>query len=334
MSKPIVLSGIQPTSIPHLGNYLGAMRNWVALQETYRCFYTLVDLHAITLKQDPALLRRNTLESLAFFVASGLDPEHSTLFVQSHVPQHAELAWVMTCFAHMGELSRMTQFKDKSQKHNKDIPAGLFAYPTLMAADILLYKSVVVPVGQDQKQHLELARNLAIRFNNRFNKPVFVVPEPLMVKHGAKVQDLQNPTAKMSKSAENLKGVIFLNDSDKEIEKKIKGATTDSGSEIVSLEEASPGLRNLFEIHSVLSERSLENVFEEFRGKQYGHLKIATADLVVATVRPIREKAKELLTDESYLTSILKRGAMEARAQAQKTLNEVYDAVGFVAFPG
>ena len=313
-----------------MGNYLGAVRNWREMQQEYRCFYMMVDLHAITVPQDPQTLRDSSYLGIASYIAAGLDPDLSVLFLQSHISAHAELAWVFTCASYMGELSRMTQFKDKSQKQGKNIPAGLFAYPNLMAADILLYQPHYVPVGNDQKQHVEHTRNLAERFNNRYQKNIFKIPEPFIGKQGARVMDLQNPTAKMSKSAENPKGAVFLTDTDKQITKKIKSAVTDSGTEVKTYEEASPGLRNLIDINSALSNRSHEDVANEFSGKMYGFLKVATAELVVETISPIREKMNELLNDKTYLNNILKKGADSARIVAQNTLDQVYDATGFI----
>lgn len=290
----------------------------------------MVDLHAITVAQDPKTLRESSYLGIASYIAAGLDPDLSVLFLQSHVSAHAELAWVFTCSSYMGELSRMTQFKDKSQKQGKNIPVGLFSYPNLMAADILLYQPHYVPVGNDQKQHVEHTRNLAERINNRYQKNIFKVPEPFIGKQGARVMDLQNPNAKMSKSAENPKGAVFLTDTDKQISKKIKSAMTDSGTEVKTYAEASAGLRNLIDINSALSNRSHEEVANEFSGKLYGVLKVATAELVVETLSPIREKMNELLNDKAYLNKILKKGADSAQIVAQNTLDQVYDAIGLI----
>ena len=328
--KRTILSGIQPSNSLHLGNYLGAVRNWREMQQEYHCFYMMVDLHAITVPQDPEALRESSYLGIASYIAAGLDPERSVLFLQSHVSAHAELAWIFNCTSYMGELSRMTQFKDKSQKQGKNIPVGLFTYPNLMAADILLYQPHYVPVGNDQKQHVEHTRNLAERINNRYQKEIFKIPEPFIGKQGARVMDLQNPTSKMSKSAENPKGAVFLTDTDKQIMKKVKSAVTDSGSEVKTYDEASPGLRNLIDINSALSNRSHEDVASEFSGKMYGHLKVATAELVVETLSPIREKMNQLLNDKAYLNKILSKGAESAQLVAQNTLKQVYDATGFI----
>lgn len=328
--KRTILSGIQPSNSLHLGNYLGAVRNWREMQQEYSCFFMMVDLHAITVNQDPETLKESSYMGIASYIAAGLDPEKSVLFLQSHVPPHAELAWVFTCFSYMGELNRMTQFKDKSQKQGQNIPVGLFAYPNLMASDILLYQPHYVPVGNDQKQHVEHTRNLAERMNNRYQKEIFKIPEPFIGKLGARVMDLQNPSSKMSKSAENPKGAVFLTDTDKQIMKKIKSAVTDSGTEVTTYAEASPGLRNLIDINSALSNRSHEDVANEFSGKMYGFLKVATGELVVETIAPIREKMNQLLNDKSYLNKILKTGADSANSVAQSTLDQVYDAIGFI----
>ena len=329
-AKPIVLSAIQPTSVPTLGNYLGAIRNWVEMQRDHFCYFFAVDLHALTTSQDPARLRELTLEIIAYNIASGLDPEQSVLFCQSHVPEHAELAWILNCFSYMGELNRMTQFKEKGQKQGSNIPVGLFTYPVLMAADILLYQTQKVPVGNDQKQHVELARNLAERFNNRFERPVFQIPEVAFGSVGTRVMDLQEPTNKMSKSASSPKGTVYLNDTDKQIAKKIKSAVTDSGSTI-SYDDEKKGLKNLIEIHCALSGKTPEEVVRSFEGKLYGHLKVETADLAIEKLGPIRDEANRLLQDKGQLLSILKTGAEKARGVAQETLTQVHDCVGLVA---
>jgi tryptophanyl-tRNA synthetase len=330
MVKKSVLSGIQPTNQLHIGNYLGAIRNWTAMQDEYDCYFMMVDLHGLTVQQDPKAIQDSCYFGIASYLAAGLDPSKVTLFLQSHVPAHAELGWVLTCFSYMGELNRMTQFKDKSAKQGQNIGVGLYTYPCLMAADILLYQPHFVPVGDDQKQHIELTRNLAERVNNRYGKKVFSVPHPFIGKAGARVMDLQNPLAKMSKSAANPKGTLFLNDSDKQITQKIKSAVTDSGSEISSYAEASPGLKNLFDLYAAFSERTSEEVAGEFSGKTYGVLKLALADLAVAKIAPLRDDTLRLYEDRSNLRSILKQGAERAGSVARKTLAEVYEVIGLV----
>ncbi len=326
--KPVLLSGIQPTNNLTLGNYLGAIKNWVKLQNDYQCYFMAVDLHAITTPQDPKLLAERTYRVLATYLASGIDPKQAMLFVQSHVPEHSELAWIMTCFSTMGELSRMTQFKDKADKEGKHIPSGLFVYPTLMAADILLYQTNLVPVGQDQKQHLELTREIAIRMNNRFQTELFAVPEPFIAKIGAKIMDLQNPTNKMGKS-ETSKGTLFLTESDDEISKKVKRAVTDSGSDI-TYEDSKPGLKNLLSIQAALTGNPIEGIVASYRDKQYGQLKVETADLVVNAIRPLREETERLMKDRGELDRILKLGATRAREVAHTTLEKVQELLGFV----
>lgn len=328
-NRKTVLSAIQPSNQPHLGNYLGAIKNWVPYQDQYNCIFFAVDLHSITSPQDPALLENNTYLALATYIACGIDPKKSLLFVQSHVPEHAELAWVLTCFTGMGELNRMTQFKDKTQKLGTHIPAGLFMYPVLMASDILLYDTHLVPVGEDQKQHLELARDLAGRMNHHFKKELFVVPQPMIAKVGARIMSLQNAEKKMSKSDEDIAGCIYLNDSDKEIEKKFKRAVTDSGTE-VKAEEQSAGIRNLITIQSTLLNEDYNAVLSRYVGKGYGYLKVDTGNIAVEKLRPIREKVAELMNDRGSLDQILKAGAEQARQTAQKKLNEVYKQIGFV----
>lgn len=328
--KRTVLSGIQPTNQLHLGNYLGAIRNWTTMQEEYDCFFMMVDLHAITVPQEPSSLLESCYFGIASYLAAGLDPNKVTLFLQSHVPAHAELGWLLTTLSYMGELSRMTQYKDKSAKQGTNIGAGLFVYPCLMAADILLYQPHFVPVGEDQKQHIELTRNLAERFNNRYGKKIFTVPHPFIGEKGARIMDLQNPTNKMSKSAANPKGTLFLTDTDKQLSQKVKSAVTDSGSEITTYEAASSGLKNLLDLFSVMAGQSLEEVMGQFSGKTYGVLKVALAEEMVARLAPIREETLKLVADKSYLQGILKRGAERANEVAHKTLTTVYETIGFV----
>lgn len=327
----VMLSAVQPSNRLTLGNYLGAVKGWVESQHEHDCLFFAVDMHAITVRQERDALRRATYEALAVYLAAGIDPNHATVFVQSHVPEHAELGWVLTCFSSMGELGRMTQFKDKSSKlgENEGVGVGLFSYPVLMAADILLYGTNLVPVGEDQKQHIELARDLAIRVNHYVGEEVFVVPQAVTPKVGARVMSLQDPTKKMSKSDPDPMSAVYLFDSDDEIVRKLKRAVTDSGSE-VTYEETKPGVMNLLHINAAVTSRSIEEVVASFVGKKYGHLKVETADAVVAAVGPIRDKATKLLQDGTELDSVLQAGAKKARARAKTTLARVYDAVGFV----
>jgi tryptophanyl-tRNA synthetase len=330
MTKPNLLSGMQPSAGSlHLGNYLGALRQWVAMQRDFNAYYVIVDLHAITVEQDPAELRANTRRTAAQYLAAGIDPEKSALFVQSHVPAHAQLAWVLTCITGFGEASRMTQFKDKSQKGGVDVASvGLFTYPILQAADILLYQPKAVPVGEDQRQHLELTRDLAMRFNSRFGE-TFVIPEAHILKEAAKIYDLQQPTAKMSKSAEP-KGTLNLMDTPEQITKKIKSAVTDLDGEIRFDREAKPGVSNLLGIYSTLTDTPVTAIVERLAGAGYGTLKSELAEVMVESLRPIRERAEELLADEAELDRLLARGADRANEQAEQTLATVYDRLGFV----
>ncbi|MFE1320295.1 tryptophan--tRNA ligase [Kitasatospora phosalacinea] len=330
--RPRVLSGIQPTSGSfHLGNYLGAVRQWVDLQEANDAFYMVVDLHAITVEQEPAVLRQNTRVSAAQLLGAGLDPEHCTLFVQSQVPEHAQLAWVMNCLTGFGEASRMTQFKDKSAKQGSDrTTVGLFTYPVLMVADVLLYQADAVPVGEDQRQHLELTRDLADRFNTRYGK-TFTVPEPYILKATAKIQDLQDPAAKMSKSAATDKGLVNLLDPPKASAKKFKSAVTDTDTVVTYDEAAKPGVSNLLRIHSALSGLSVDELVAHFEGKMYGALKTELADLFTEWVTPFQARTQQYLDDPAELDRVLALGAEKARAVASETLAEVYDRVGFLA---
>ncbi|NBQ92637.1 MAG: tryptophan--tRNA ligase [Micrococcales bacterium] len=329
--KANLLSGMQPSaSSLHLGNYLGALVNWVNMQEEFNAFYVIVDLHAITVPQDPNELRINTRRTAAQYIAAGIDPRQSALFVQSHVPAHAELAWVLNCITGFGEASRMTQFKDKSQKAGSDSASvGLFTYPILQAADILLYQPKAVPVGEDQRQHLELTRDLAERFNSRFGK-TFTIPEAHILKETAKIYDLQNPTAKMSKSAADPKGLVNLMDDDTTISKKIKSAVTDTDASIKLDWENKPGVSNLLSIHSSLSGESVISLEERFQGAGYGTLKSEVADVVISKLGPIRDRANELMSDPVELDSLLAQGADKAREVAEKTLATVYEKVGFI----
>ncbi len=328
---PRVLSGIQPSADSfQLGNYLGAVKQWVERQQISDALYCVVDLHAITLNPPaPEELRQRTRVSVAQLLAAGLDPEQCTLFLQSHVPGHTQLSWVLECIAAYGELGRMTQFKDKSQRQGNDfISVGLFTYPVLMAADILLYQADGVPVGEDQRQHLELARNIAQRFNSRYGD-TFTVPEPFIPKETAKIMDLQEPTAKMSKSLGDA-GTIYLLDDPSVMAKKIKRAVTDTGSEITFDPQNKPGVSNLLTILSALTDRSVDQIVEEFAGKQYGHLKVAAADAVVAFAEPFAARTRELLEDPTELDKILARGAERANEVAERTIAEAYDKVGFL----
>ncbi|GGR73706.1 tryptophan--tRNA ligase 2 [Streptomyces rubiginosohelvolus] len=330
-ARPRVLSGIQPTAGSfHLGNYLGAVRQWVALQESHDAFYMVVDLHAITVPQDPAELRANTRLAVAQLLAAGLDPERCTLFVQSHVPEHAQLGWVMNCLTGFGEASRMTQFKDKSAKQGADrATVGLFTYPVLQVADILLYQANQVPVGEDQRQHIELTRDLAERFNGRYGQ-TFTVPAPYILKETAKIFDLQDPAVKMSKSASTPKGLVNLLDDPKVTAKKVKSAVTDTDTVIRFDEEKKPGVSNLLTILSTLSGSSVDDLERSYEGKGYGALKTDLAEAMVEFVTPFRARTQEYLDDPETLDSILAKGAEKARAVAAETLAQTYDRMGFL----
>ncbi len=325
------LSLAQPTADSlHLGNYLGALRQWVALQDTYEVFYGVADLHALTVEVEPARLTERTLRSAAQIIAAGVDPARSPVFAQSHVAEHTQLAWVLSCLTGFGQASRMTQFKDKSSRFGADkTNVGLFTYPVLMAADILLYRSDRVPVGEDQRQHLELTRDLAERFNHRFGE-VFVVPEAHIVKSVGKIMDLQDPTSKMSKSSSSPAGIIELLDEPKTNVKKFRSAVTDSDTVIAYDEEAKPGVSNLLSLLSVVSGQPVEQLVADFEGKMYGHLKMAVADAVMAEITPFRERTLELMEERTELQALLAAGAERARTVASKTLADVYDAVGLV----
>ncbi|MEU3442659.1 tryptophan--tRNA ligase [Streptomyces griseoincarnatus] len=330
--RPRVLSGIQPTAGSfHLGNYLGAVRQWVALQETHDAFYMVVDLHAITVPQDPEELRANTRLATAQLLAAGLDPDRCTLFVQSHVPEHAQLAWVMNCLTGFGEASRMTQFKDKSAKQGADrASVGLFTYPILQVADILLYQAHEVPVGEDQRQHIELTRDLATRFNGRFGD-TFTLPKPYILKETAKIYDLQDPAVKMSKSASTPKGLINLLDEPKATAKKVKSAVTDTDTVIRYDVAEKPGVSNLLTILSVLTGTEIADLEEKYAGKGYGALKTDLAEVMVDFVTPFRERTQQYLDDPETLDSILAKGAEKARAVAAETLAQAYERVGFLS---
>ena len=329
MSKKRVLSGIQPTHDSfHLGNYLGALKQWVEMQENHDAFYCVVDLHALTVETDPKLLKKRTLLSAAQLIAIGLDPNKCTLFIQSHVPAHNQLAWVFECITGFGEASRMTQFKDKSQKSGADrINVGLFTYPILQAADILLYQPDFVPVGEDQRQHVELTRDIAQRFNSKY-KEVFNIPKPEIIKSLAKINDLQDPTTKMSKSASSMAGVIELLDTPEATLKKFKSSVTDDGKEVKFDEKLKPGISNLLTIHSALSGKSVSDLENEFSGKGYGDFKTAVAEVVIAKLEPIGKRTKELMDDPAELSRVLSNGAQKANEVASTTLKAAYSAIG------
>ena len=328
--KKVLLSGIQPSGELHLGNYLGAIKNWEELSDQFDCYWFMADLHTITVRQDPAQLRRRTLTQIATYIACGLDPEKNTIFVQSHVPAHAELGWVLDCYTMFGELSRMTQFKDKSAKHADNINAGLFTYPCLMAADILLYQPDFVPVGEDQKQHVEICRDIATRFNHIYGD-VFKVPEPYIPKQGARVMSLNQPDTKMSKSIPE--GCVFLLEKPEDILRKFKRAITDSDTErCVRFDpQAKPGVSNLMQIYSAVTGKSFETIEAEFDGKGYGAFKPAVGEAVIEALRPIREEAGRILADKAYLETVYRAGAEKAAYVANKTLRKVYKKIGFVA---
>lgn len=328
--KKRILSGIQPSGAVTLGNYVGALRNWVELQKSdeYECYFMLADLHTITVRQEAKVLRKNAIDLLALFLAAGIDPQKSPVFFQSHVPAHVQLSWVLNCNTYMGELSRMTQFKDKSRKHADNINAGLFTYPVLMAADILLYQADLVPVGEDQKQHLEITRDIAKRFNNAYSE-TFKIPEPYIPKVGARIMSLQDPTQKMSKSDPNENAYILLLDKPDAIVRKIKRAVTDSGSE-VRRGEGKEGIENLMSIYGAVTGKTMEETEAEFEGKGYGVFKSAVADAVVAALEPIQKRYAELTASRDYLEDVYRRGAQIAERTAFKTIAKVYRKVGFI----
>ena len=330
--KKTLLSGIQPSGNLHLGNYLGAVKNWAALPDEFNCFYFMADLHTLTVRQNPAELRRRSTTQLAQYIACGLDPEKNVLFLQSHVHEHAELGWILNCYTMFGELSRMTQFKDKCAKNADNINGGLFTYPSLMAADILLYQADYVPVGEDQKQHCELTRDIANRFNNLYGE-TFKVPEPYIPKVGARIMSLGTPTSKMSKS--DPAGCVFLMDSPEEIARKFKRAITDSDTErcVRYDPENKPGVANLMNIYASVTGKSFDEIESEFAGKGYGVFKPAVGDAVIETLRPIREEAERILADKAYLKQVYTDGAMKASSVARKTLRKVYKRVGLVEKP-
>lgn len=325
--KKILFSGMQATGNLTLGNYLGALKNWVTLCDEYQCFYSVVDLHSITIRQDPAELRRRARNLLTLYIAAGIDPEKNCLYYQSHVSGHAELAWILNCFTYMGELNRMTQFKDKSAKHADNINAGLFTYPVLMAADILLYQADVVPVGIDQMQHLEITRDIAQRFNNIYGN-VFTVPEAYIGKVGAKIMSLQEPSKKMSKSDENPNASIYLMDAPDVVMRKCKRAVTDSEAQILYREEQ-PGVKNLIDIYSACTGKTPEEVVKEFDGRGYGDFKAAVGEAVISVLKPLQDESARLNQDKAYIDSIIKENAEKANYYAMKTLRKVQKKVGF-----
>ena len=326
--KKVIFSGMQPSGIITLGNYLGALKNWTNLQDEYNCVFCIVDMHAITVRQEPAVLRKNARELMMLYIAAGLNPEKNIIYMQSHVSAHAELAWILNCFTYMGELNRMTQFKDKSQKHSDNINAGLFTYPALMAADILLYQTDLVPVGVDQKQHLELTRDLAIRFNNIYGN-TFKVPEGYIPKVGAKIMSLQDPTKKMSKSDTDINASISVIDDTDTIIRKFKRAVTDSEAEVRFDEENKPGISNLMTIYGAITGQSMEQVENEFVGKGYGDFKLKVGEAVAEELKPLQNRFKELSTDKAYIDGMIKKNAEVANYLATKTLRKVQKKVGF-----
>ncbi len=330
--KQMIFSGIQPTGVPTLGNYIGALRNWTTLQDEYDCIYCIVDEHSLTVRQDPAALRKQILSSYALILACGIDPKKSIAYIQSHVPAHAQLSWILSCYTQFGELSRMTQFKDKSAKHPDNINAGLFTYPVLMAADILLYQTDLVPVGSDQKQHLEIARDIAVRFNNLYGN-VFVVPEPYIPKTGARIMSLADPSKKMSKSDENVNGFISILDKPEVIVKKFKRAVTDSDT-VVRYAEGKEGINNLMTIYSAVTGTSMDAIEREFEGKGYGYFKEQVGNAVAETLAPIQKEYDRLLADKAYLEACYQEGAAQANRLAMRTLRKVYKKVGFLPLEG
>lgn len=325
--KKVLFSGMQATGNLTLGNYLGALKNWVTLSDEYECFYSVVDMHSITVRQDPATLRKRARALLTLYIAAGLDPEKNCIYYQSHVSGHAELAWILNCFTYMGELNRMTQFKDKSAKHADNINAGLFTYPVLMAADILLYQADVVPVGIDQMQHLELTRDIATRFNNIYGD-VFTIPDAYIGKVGAKIMSLQDPAKKMSKSDENPNGSIYLMDDPDTIMRKCKRAVTDSEA-CVAYRDEQPGVKNLIDIYSACTGKTPAEVVREFEGRGYGDFKMAVGESVISVLKPLQDRVKELEKDKSYIDSVIKNNGEKAQYFANKTLRKVQKKVGF-----
>ena len=329
MDKKIILSGIQATGSLTLGNYLGALNNWVEMQDQYDCYYMIADLHTLTIRKDPEELRKNTLSLIALYIAAGLDPEKNTIFVQSHIPAHSCLSWVLNCYTYMGELNRMTQFKDKAAKHADNINSGLFTYPVLMAADILAYNADLVPVGEDQKQHLEITRDIADRFNSIYGE-TFKMPEPYIGKVGARIMGLQDPTSKMSKSSPNELDKILLTDTPDDIRKKFKKAVTDSENKVRYDRAEKPGVSNLIAIYGIIKNKSMEEIEKEFDGQGYGTFKTAVAEAVVERLEPLQKRYYELLENPEQLKAIYEKGNKKAAEKADKMLKEVYNKIGLV----
>ena len=329
MEKKVILSGIQATGDLTLGNYIGAMKNFVEMQDEYNCYYMIANLHALTVRRDAKELKQNVLKVLASYISAGIDPEKSTLFIQSQVPEHAELGWVLDCYTYMGELSRMTQFKDKSAKHADNINAGLFTYPSLMAGDILLYQADLVPTGEDQKQHVELTRDIAERFNNLYGD-TFKIPSPYIPKVGARIMGLQDPKSKMSKSSTIPNDTILLIDSSEEIMKKVKKAVTDSEGIVKYDEENKPGISNLMEIYGIITKKTMDEIEREFSGEGYGTFKVAVANAIIKELEPFHKKYNELLENPQYLEKIYNEGAIRASQVARKTLKDVYEKIGLI----
>ncbi len=329
MGKKIILSGIQATGSLHLGNYLGAINNWTKMQDEYDCYYMVADLHTLTIRNNPEELRENTLKLIALYIAAGLDPEKNTIFIQSHVPAHTQLSWVLNCYTYMGELNRMTQYKDKSAKHADNINSGLFTYPVLMAADILIYNADLVPVGDDQKQHLEITRDIAERFNSIYGE-TFKIPEPLISKQGARIMGLQDPNSKMSKSAPDIMDKILLTDTPDEIRKKLKKAVTDSENCVRYDKENKPGVSNLMTIYGIIRNKSMEEIKKEFEGHGYGDFKTAVAEAIVERLEPIQKRYEELLANPEKLMEIVKKADEKAAEKANKMVKEVYEKIGLV----
>lgn len=327
MEKKVILSGIQATGNLTLGNYLGALNNWVEMQEQYDCYYMIADLHTLTIRMDPETLRKNTMELIALYVAAGLDPEKNTIFIQSHIPAHTQLSWVLNCYTYMGELNRMTQFKDKASKHADNINAGLFTYPVLMAADILIYNADLVPVGEDQRQHLEITRDIAERFNSLYGD-TFKIPDAYIGKVGARIMGLQNPTAKMSKSAPDPMDKILLTDTLDDIRKKIKRAVTDSENCVKFDRENKPGVSNLMGIYGIIKDKTMEEVEKEFEGQGYGNFKTAVAEAVVERLEPIQKRYYELLENPKKIREIYEKGDKKAAERANTLIKEVYNKIG------
>jgi len=329
MEKKVILSGIQATGDLHLGHYIGVLKRFVEMQEKYNCYYMIANLHALTVRRDPKELKENVYKLLASYIAAGLDPEKSTIFLQSQVHEHAELGWVLDCYTYMGELSRMTQYKDKSAKHADNINAGLFTYPSLMAGDILLYQADLVPTGEDQKQHVELTRDLAERFNKLYGD-TFKIPEPYIEKVGARIMGLQDPTSKMSKSSTLPNDTILLIDTPEEIMKKVKKAVTDSEGIVKYDEKNKPGISNLMEIYGIITNKSMEEIEKEFEGQGYGTFKVAVAEAIIKELEPFRNKYNELMANPTLLEEIYNKGAKKASEVASKTLKDVYEKVGII----